>query len=63
MRLLLVEGDRLLVDGLSSQLSKKRDSASTRPTRPKGTILGQQEDYIGLLFLILVYPMVTDWTS
>lgn len=45
MRLLLVEDDRLLADGLTSQLGKAGFSVDTAYTAKDAVILGEQEDY------------------
>ncbi|MWJ28684.1 response regulator [Halomonas sp. ZH2S] len=45
MRLLLVEDDRLLADGLASQLEKAGFSVDTTRTAREAIILGEQEDY------------------
>jgi len=45
MRLLLVEDDRLLADGLSGQLEKAGFSVDTTYTAKEALILGEQEDY------------------
>lgn len=45
MRLLLVEDDRLLADGLTSQLEKAGFSVDVTYTAREATILGEQEDY------------------
>lgn len=45
MRLLLVEDDRLLADGLASQLEKAGFSVDTAYTAKNAVILGEQEDY------------------
>ncbi|CAM3852260.1 response regulator transcription factor [Vreelandella rituensis] len=45
MRLLLVEDDRLLADGLASQLEKAGFSVDTTRTAREAMILGEQEDY------------------
>ncbi|GAA3977066.1 response regulator transcription factor [Allohahella marinimesophila] len=45
MRLLLVEDDRLLADGLTSQLEKAGFSIDTAYTAREAVILGEQEDY------------------
>lgn len=45
MRLLLVEDDRLLADGLSSQLQKAGFSVDTTHTTKEALILAEQEDY------------------
>lgn len=45
MRLLLVEDDRLLADGLSSQLQKAGFSVDTTHTAKEALILAEQEDY------------------
>lgn len=45
MRLLLVEDDRLLADGLSSQLQKAGFSVDTTQLAKEAAILGEQEDY------------------
>lgn len=52
MRLLLVEDDRLLVDGLTRQLEKAGFSVDVAGTAKDAIILGQQEDYrVGVLDL------------
>lgn len=45
MRLLLVEDDRLLADGLSGQLEKAGFSVDTTGTAKGGMALAEQEDY------------------
>ncbi|WP_286220727.1 response regulator transcription factor [Marinobacter apostichopi] len=45
MRLLLVEDDRLLAEGLSGQLEKAGFSVDTTQTAREAIALGQQEDY------------------
>lgn len=45
MRLLLVEDDRLLADGLGRQLEKAGFSVDTTHTAREAAILGEQEDY------------------
>ncbi|NMT62110.1 response regulator transcription factor [Marinobacter orientalis] len=45
MRLLLVEDDRLLAEGLSGQLEKAGFSVDTTYTAREAIILGEQEDY------------------
>lgn len=45
MRLLLVEDDRLLADGLARQLEKAGFSVDTTHTAQEATALGEQEDY------------------
>lgn len=45
MRLLLVEDDRLLADGLSGQLEKAGFSVDTTYTAREALILGEQENY------------------
>lgn len=45
MRLLLVEDDRLLAEGLSSQLQKAGFSVDTSHTAKDALILAEQEDY------------------
>ncbi|MFO8142044.1 MAG: response regulator transcription factor [Marinobacter sp.] len=45
MRLLLVEDDRLLADGLSGQLEKAGFSVDTTYTAREAVMLGEQEDY------------------
>ena len=45
MRLLLVEDDRLLAEGLASQLEKAGFSVDITPTAKEAVILGEQEDY------------------
>jgi len=52
MRLLLVEDDRLLVDGLTRQLEKAGFSVDVAGTAKDAVLLGQQEDYrVGVLDL------------
>ncbi len=52
MRLLLVEDDRLLADGLARQLEKAGFSVDTTHTAREATNLGRQEDYrVGVLDL------------
>lgn len=52
MRLLLVEDDRLLAEGLASQLEKAGFSVDTTRTAKEAVILGGQEDYrVGVLDL------------
>lgn len=52
MRLLLVEDDPLLVEGLASQLEKAGFSVDTTGTAKAAIILGEQEDYrVGVLDL------------
>ncbi|WP_152206479.1 response regulator [Marinobacter changyiensis] len=52
MRLLLVEDDRLLADGLSNQLERAGFSVDTTSTAKEAMILGEQEDYrVGVLDL------------
>ncbi|MBW7469806.1 response regulator transcription factor [Marinobacter sp. M216] len=52
MRLLLIEDDRLLADGLASQLEKAGFSVDTAHTAKEANALGQQEDYrVGVLDL------------
>ncbi len=52
MRLLLVEDDRLLAEGLSGQLEKAGFSVDTTRTAKEAMALGQQEDYrVGILDL------------
>lgn len=52
MRLLLVEDDRLLADGLASQLEKAGFSVDGAHTAKDAMILGHQEDYrVGVLDL------------
>ncbi len=52
MRLLLVEDDRLLAEGLSGQLEKAGFSVDTTRTAREAMALGQQEDYrVGILDL------------
>ncbi|MDX1695066.1 MAG: response regulator transcription factor [Ketobacteraceae bacterium] len=45
MRLLLVEDDRLLADGLSGQLGKSGFSVDSTHTAKEAATLGEQEDY------------------
>src|SRR5690554_7595164 len=45
MRLLLVEDDRLLADGLASQLEKAGFSVDTTSSAKEAVVLGEQEDY------------------
>lgn len=45
MRLLLVEDDQLLADGLASQLEKAGFSVDITRTAREAMILGVQEDY------------------
>ncbi len=45
MRLLLVEDDRLLAEGLASQLEKAGFSVDVTSTAKEAVILGEQEDY------------------
>ena len=45
MRLLLVEDDRLLAEGLASQLEKAGFSVDITRTAKEAAILGEQEDY------------------
>lgn len=45
MRLLLVEDDRLLAEGLASQLEKAGFSVDITRTAKEAVILGEQEDY------------------
>lgn len=45
MRLLLVEDDQLLAEGLSRQLEKSGFSVDTTSSAKEAVILGQQEDY------------------
>ncbi len=45
MRLLLVEDDRLLAEGLASQLEKAGFSVDVTRTAKEAVILGEQEDY------------------
>ncbi|MBK1873898.1 response regulator transcription factor [Marinobacter sp. 1-3A] len=45
MRLLLVEDDRLLAEGLSSQLEKAGFSVDIAHTAKEAVVLGEQEDY------------------
>ncbi|HKK55218.1 response regulator transcription factor [Marinobacter sp.] len=45
MRLLLVEDDRLLAEGLSSQLEKAGFSVDTTHTTKEALVLAEQEDY------------------
>ncbi|MDY6841838.1 MAG: response regulator, partial [Pseudomonadota bacterium] len=45
MRLLLIEDDRLLADGLSGQLEKAGFSVDTTHTAKEALILAEQEDY------------------
>ena len=49
MRLLLVEDDRLLADGLSGQLEKAGFSVDLAYTAREATILGEQEDYRAII--------------
>ncbi|MBW0146172.1 response regulator [Marinobacter arenosus] len=52
MRLLLIEDDRLLADGLARQLEKAGFSVDTAHTAREAHLLGQQEDYrVGVLDL------------
>lgn len=52
MRLLLVEDDRLLAEGLASQLEKAGFSVDTTRTAREAILLGEQEDYrVGILDL------------
>ncbi|QCF26027.1 response regulator transcription factor [Hydrocarboniclastica marina] len=52
MRLLLVEDDRLLADGLASQLGKAGFSVDIARTANEARVLGQQENYrVGILDL------------
>ncbi|AOY88194.1 DNA-binding response regulator [Marinobacter salinus] len=52
MRLLLVEDDHLLAEGLASQLEKAGFSVDTTHTAREAVILGAQEDYrVGVLDL------------
>ncbi|MBW4933119.1 response regulator [Marinobacter sp. F4206] len=52
MRLLLIEDDRLLADGLARQLEKAGFSVDTAYTAREADVLGQQEDYrVGVLDL------------
>lgn len=52
MRLLLVEDDRLLADGLTNQLERAGFSVDTTYTAKEAMILGEQEDYrLGVLDL------------
>ncbi|WP_166268883.1 response regulator transcription factor [Marinobacter caseinilyticus] len=52
MRLLLVEDDCLLADGLTRQLEKAGFSVDTTQTAKQAIILGEQEDYrVGILDL------------
>ncbi|TNE96085.1 MAG: response regulator transcription factor [Gammaproteobacteria bacterium] len=52
MRLLLVEDDRLLAEGLESQLEKAGFSVDSTRTAREAEILGKQEDYrVGVLDL------------
>lgn len=52
MRLLLVEDDRLLADGLTNQLERAGFSVDTTYTAKEAMILGEQEDYrVGVLDL------------
>ena len=45
MRLLLVEDDRLLAEGLTSQLEKSGFSVDTTSSAKEAALLGKQEDY------------------
>ena len=45
MRLLLVEDDRLLAEGLVRQLGKAGFSVDTTPSAREAVVLGEQEDY------------------
>lgn len=45
MRLLLVEDDRLLAEGLTSQLEKSGFSVDTTTSAKEAVLLGKQEDY------------------
>ncbi|MCK0104846.1 response regulator transcription factor [Marinobacter sp. S0848L] len=45
MRLLLVEDDRLLAEGLVRQLGKAGFSVDTTPSARQAAVLGEQEDY------------------
>jgi len=45
MRLLLVEDDRLLAEGLASQLEKAGFSVDVTSTAKEAMLLGVQEDY------------------
>lgn len=45
MRLLLVEDDRLLAEGLTSQLEKSGFSVDTTTSAKEAVLLGEQEDY------------------
>lgn len=45
MRLLLVEDDRLLAEGLTSQLEKSGFSVDTTSSAKEAVFLGEQEDY------------------
>ena len=45
MRLLLVEDDRLLAEGLVRQLGKAGFSVDTSPSAREAVVLGEQEDY------------------
>ncbi|MDR9426488.1 MAG: response regulator, partial [Marinobacter sp.] len=45
MRLLLVEDDRLLADGLARQLEKAGFSVDTTSMAREAVVLGEQEDY------------------
>lgn len=49
MRLLLVEDDRLLADGLSGQLEKAGFSVDATYTAKEATILGEQENYRAII--------------
>jgi DNA-binding response OmpR family regulator len=52
MRLLLVEDDRLLADGLAGQLEKAGFSVDHTQTAKEAILLGEQEDYrVGILDL------------
>ncbi|GGY60400.1 response regulator transcription factor [Marinobacter zhanjiangensis] len=52
MRLLLVEDDRLLAEGLRGQLEKAGFSVDTANTAREARLLGEQEDYrVGILDL------------
>lgn len=52
MRLLLVEDDRLLAEGLTNQLERAGFSVDTTYTAKEAMILGEQEDYrVGVLDL------------
>ncbi len=49
MRLLLVEDDHLLAEGLSGQLGKAGFSVDTTYTTREAMILGKQENYRGVI--------------